>query len=146
MRFFNPNKNFWKWAATLDKNKVIIECGCGDGDLVREMRAEKMKAIGIDPRYSLLNEPLPMELISAIIPMEAERAPLIKTLESNILVCRPCHSGFPREVARIKHAKSDMYYIGFEKNLAIDLRDIKIKQIKKYKQVGQEGELLFKVC
>lgn len=146
MRFFTPLPNFIPWLKReYERNKrPIIDCGCGDGDLVREMRAANLPALGIDPRYDIFNERVPMDLASAIVTMEAHQFSMVQSTPSILLVCRPCHSGFPAQIHQDKCSRSELYYIGFEKNIEFDLAGANVNLIL-MDPVGEEDEYLWRV-
>ncbi len=144
MRFFKPTELFWQWLVRFGPETIIIDLGCGDGDLVREMGQRGLCAMGIDPRFSLFNEDIPNDLIDRILPFDAETAKGALAAADVILCCRPCHNGFPGEAVEWKSPESDFYYIGFEKNLAIDIgRNHKIVFLMK--DAGEDGEWLFHI-
>lgn len=144
MRFFTPLPNFLPWIkAEQAKRKIpVIEAGCGDGDLLREMRAIPIPAIGVDPRYAWCDERPPEDLLGAIVPMEAHNFSMVKNSPAIILVCRPCHSGFPIEIFDVMHDDSVMYYVGLKHNIDTDTGTIRYKKVLK-EPVGKEGEFLW---
>jgi SAM-dependent methyltransferase len=147
MRFFTPTPEFWKWLkATVKKHPKmpIIDCGCGYGQLVREMRQAGYPAIGLDPRFDIFDEKIPLDLVGAIYAMEAEHFPLVRSTPSILFTCRPCHSGFPVHINRVRPAGSVFFYIGLEKNLELDMEDGTYRLATK-KVVGEEGEKIWEV-
>lgn len=148
MRFFHPNEKFFAWLTREAKKgpKVpIIDCGCGDGDLVLEMRHRGLPAIGIDPMFGVLDDkPLNVELISCVLAMPAEDCSLVHNTRSILLTCRPCHSRFPIAINLNRQPESKLFYVGLEKNIERDLSGTKITEVVKY-AVGDEGERIWRI-
>lgn len=146
MRFFTPLPNFIPWLSKeFNKHKLpIIDCGCGDGDLVRELRAAKLPCLGVDPRYDMFDEKVPFDLISAIVSMQAQEFAMVKHTPSILLVCRPCHSGFPIQIFNAMCRQSVLYYIGLKHNIETDLGSLYFKKVLKG-PVGIEDEHLYSV-
>lgn len=144
MRFFKPTAAFWNWL-TDHSGRPVIDCGCGDGELVREIRGKGMNAVGVDPRYVLFDEPIPEDLTNAILPLPVEQAGELLGKHSLALCCRPCHNGFPETVATIKHPGCLLFYIGFPKNLDCDLGDWADDARLILEGVGEDGELLYQI-
>lgn len=142
MRFFHPTEAFWEWAEKNIKNDLIIDCGCGDGDLVREMGERGFKCMGIDPRYSIFNESVPIDLMNRVLIKNAEESSIVQNTKATLLVCRPCHSGFPSLVRDVMRKDSRMFYIGFDKNLFCDLAHPVEKILE---NAGQDEEELYLV-
>jgi hypothetical protein len=127
----------------MKNRRMIVDCGCGDGDLVRELRAKDITAMGVDHRYELLNESIPADLFNAILPICIEDSALIKDKQCVLIVCRPCHSGFPANINEFRADDVPFYYIGFEKNLEDDLHGAPCTLIKE--NVGEENEHIWEV-
>lgn len=122
---------------------MIVDCGCGDGDLVRELRERDIATIGVDHRYDWMNEIISADLVNAILPIGIEDCSLIQNKQCVLIVCRPCHSGFPANINEFRSDDVPFYYIGFEKNLEDDLRCAPCTLIKK--NIGEENEHLWEV-
>lgn len=146
LRFFTPKPAFLDWLVALHKetNLPVVECGCGAGDLLREIRLRGVPAIGLDPRYELFRDDvIPEDLRDAILPFSAEDSPAIR-VPAIILVCRPCHTGFPSTVNRRRHPDSLYFYVGLDHNLVLDLNFAPTK-LELPDEVGLEGEHVWRV-
>lgn len=146
MRFFTPLPNFMPWlkAETKKNKRPIIDCGCGDGDLLREMRKANLPALGVDPRYSWGDERVGIDIMSMVLAMQAEDCCMVRDTPCLLLVCRPCHSGFPINIHRVMAKGSDLYYVGLERNVDQDLGDLEYTKVIDV-PVGEEDEYLYKV-
>lgn len=144
MRFFEPTDEFKFWLKDYAGDRLIVDCGCGDGDLVREMNALGSQAMGIDPRYAIFDEPIPTDLASCLLPMQAEDTDFINMEDVLLLVCRPCHNGFPFEIAERKNPKTEMIYVGFPKNIINDVGERVMHEIG-LGEVGADGERAYVV-
>jgi hypothetical protein len=145
MIFFYPNPSFVKFMAELVGDRLLIECGCGvEGLFLQKMLQRKVKAIGIDPMFDPLGETVPPEMVTKIVPVEAETFGIISNLPNTvILTCRPCHNGFPGRINIARNSSSEQYYVGFEDKLMLDLIGAPTELIRK--NVGKEKECLYKV-
>ena len=145
MRFFKPNQKFWTW---LDKTHVnyqtVVDVGCGDGDLVREMRDKGIQTMGVDPSPIWLNREIPMDLLSCYSPLNIMQClDLLKLPNMLFLVCRPCHSGFPDEMNHKRNKENGFFYIGLEHNIPLDFENPNLVLVES--NVGDDGENIYKV-
>jgi hypothetical protein len=146
MRFFNPLPTFWTWFDKEYKSQEkapIIDCGCGEGHLVKELRQKKYPALGCDPMFETFGCD-DIDLLGAVLCMPAQNLPMVRNHRSILLVCRPCHSGFPALLNSIRCPDSRMFYIGLEKNLEFDL-DEGTYELASKKVVGEDGEKIWKI-
>lgn len=143
MRFFKPNHNFWSWIMTFSTRR-IVDVGCGDGDLVREMMKAGLRPVGIDPRYIIFDMEIPKDLFSLIVPLAADSVPEMYQEDNVILCCRPCHNGFPADVVAMKAPTADFFYIGFEKNLDVDVGNEFFRHLVE-QDVGEDGENIYRI-
>lgn len=144
MRFFKPNYNFWNWfSKEKDSHPLIVEIGCGDGDLLREMSCHA-PCLGVDPAPILFDRPIPMDLLNCYLPMDILSTDLINEENALFLVARPCHSGFPGDFQKLRNPKSSFFYIGFPCNLADDLGSCQKTLIAS--DVGEDHENIYKIC
>lgn len=140
MRFFEPKAKFWNWLTDF-AGLTIVDCGCGDGDLLRELlNRGYSRAVGVDPRFVMFDLPIPQDLMAAIIPVEAQSLPGLFRAADVVLCCRPCHSGFPAEVMHIIGENTQFLYVGFEHNLDRDV-DLGANRARCVSEdVGVDGE------
>lgn len=142
MRFFKPTPHFWDFADRF-RGRSVIEIGCGDGDLVREMEMDGHRIMGVDPRFSLLDETIPADLSNRILPLGIEDAPELLASDSILLICRPCHTGFPEYVRANMSDHSALFYIGLNKNLDRDLGEFAKFAILIHQHAGEDGEAIY---
>lgn len=123
MRFFEPLPTFIPWLQSIlaETKLPLVEIGCGDGDLMLELKAAGTPCIGVDPKYALFGIPVPDALMASILPWQAEEWKLLSEIPFLMLCCRPCHSGFVERVNAKRHPQSRLFYVGKEANLHLDL-------------------------
>jgi hypothetical protein len=145
VRFFTPKNNFWDWLKETAANyKLVVDCGCGDGDLIKEMTQNKIRCLGIDPRFAIFDIPVPHDLCNQILVEEAQDCVFVQeNMGCMLLACRPCHSGFPGLINDNRHKANPFFYVGFENNLKRDLDGADVDLI--LSNIGEEGENLYKV-
>lgn len=146
MRFFTPRPTFIPWLAEQSKKLglPVIECGSGDGDLLREMANAKIVSMGIEARYGWLNEDIPLDLVNRVFPMEVERCRILTDLPAIVLVCRPCHGPWVDHINARRSLKSVFYYVGFKKNHRVDLGRARTR-LALPDRVGMEKERIWEV-
>lgn len=147
MRFFKPNAEFFSWMKCTVKahpKMAVVDCGCGDGALVMELNKLRLPAIGVDPRYEIFNERVPLELVSRLLSMHAERCTFVTKIPSILLTCRPSHDGFPGRINGVRHPKSLLFYVGLEHNLEFDVSGAKTALVTR-KVVGEDGEKIWSI-
>lgn len=128
IRFFEPTPTFLDWLAGYARGRIVVDVGCGDGHLVRQLHKRSVKCMGIDPRYRF--ERVPRDLSSCILPMEGERCTLLKTTPNLlVLFCRPCHSDFVSRTIYILHPTDEVLYISKPCNVSVDLCDMDVAEI-----------------
>jgi len=135
MTFFNPTDEFVDKLVEVINNRMVVEIGCGEGELMMELIQRNVKIIGIDPYVDTSDLSITRKI--KILHYELDEgfdfcSTLIKNLNGNVvfLVARPCHSKFTQEYLNMFGHKSEMIYIGFAKNLEIDFeRDISLVEI-----------------
>lgn len=123
MRFFEPDSTFLDWLASYAGKRLVFDVGCGDGDLVLELQAKGVKAMGIDPIY--LYQRVPTNLSNCIFPAYAEECGLLRKYPALVLFCRPCHSGFVERTLEVLHRDSEAVYVSKPENVIVDLSSYK---------------------
>lgn len=123
MIFFNPTNEFVDKLAEIIGDRMVLEIGCGDGDLLKALLDRGVSALGIDPFVNTID--LDSEILSSILSFDIDQT--IDLLhkwkgekEIVFLTARPCHSGFPQEYLSMFGDNHEMIYIGFAKNLELD--------------------------
>ena len=132
-RFFKPKANFWEILKGLEL-KCLVDCGCGNGELVKEGIDLGFRISGCDIHK---RDGVPFGLVQ-IIP--AHKIPFNNDIHA--LVCRPDHSGWCGDL--ISHAISKgakFIYVGLKDNLYRDIPEhIKYKVLSEI--VGEENEVM----
>lgn len=127
MTFFEPSDAYIKWLGKYTNLRITIDCGSGDGDLVRKLLKEGVKALGIEPFWvsrACYNPMLP------VLASTVQRCKTIKDKECLILIARPDHSGWVSWVAHNAHPKSEILYISKPSNCEVDLEGWKLIQLE----------------
>lgn len=138
MTFFEPYSSFLSFLHTYSNSRLLIDCGCGDGQLVQQYLSlyPSGDVLGIDifllgnPHRS--EEKLPIyELSCELFPFQSHMLPLF---------CRPCHSGFVYEtIQQYSNVISEFLYVGLEKNIQLDLDDIPYHHLLSH--IGHDDEV-----
>jgi len=123
MIFFNPTDEFVDKLAEVIGDRMVIEIGSGNGDLLKALLDRGISAIGIDPFADTTS--LGPEIRSSILPFDLDQTMgLVDQWKGKkeivFLTARPCHSGFPQEYLSMFGNRHEMIYIGYTKNLEID--------------------------
>lgn len=139
MRFFTPRKKFFPWIKGLQSRLKlpVVDRGCGEGDLVVEMRDHGVPALGLDMFADPMHSKEPLR-VGFILEQIAQHSTFVVTVPSLLLCCRPCHSGFPASINNARKTGSAFYYIGFEQNIEFDLGGADTEMV--VKGIGKEGE------
>lgn len=132
LRWFTPLPQFWDELKKFGPEISFVDVGTGRGDLPEEAQAHQIKMIGIDFRVRSGSPVLKRGW--------GEQWSYSPTCWP--LVCRPCHSGFPRAVLkRARDCGAPLLYVGFNKNLARDVGHVKPQLI--VSRVGEERESMY---
>lgn len=134
-RFFTPTESFWEQMNKY-KDTLVLDAGCGNGDLVLELQEKEFKAVGCD-----INMRDGVEGYGRVIQLiDADRFPLTKGM--TVLACRPDHSGWAEDLLeRCIESECTFIYVGLERNFDLDFsEDCKYEIIAK--DVGEDGEMM----
>lgn len=125
LTFFNPNDEFMDALVDLIGGRLVVEIGCGNGEVLDELIKRKIPCIGIDPYVD--RNSLPLHLNAKILPFHTEEgtkfvSKLIREglREIVVLVVRPCHSNFVQDYLSSLGEKTEMIYVGLLHNLELD--------------------------
>lgn len=133
LRFFTPLPIFWKMLTLVCGEKVLlVDCGCGKGDLISEGITNDRAILGIDvmPRENQDSK------VMSIDAMDYKWSPTVWPL-----ICRPSHEGWVSDV--VKNALSQgatPIYVSLNKNRIRDLEEYQENSWMLHIKVGQDGE------
>lgn len=150
MRFFTPNVDFFKWVSELlseDRNRAIVDVGCGEGELVLDLMDRGVSVVGIEQNQDKVSE----AYRSFANRPEGKAFPhilcgdvfdLFKVLpkKSIFLFCRPCHSDWIQKFAKIASG-ARCFYVGLDKNVNDDLHTLDRRKIAS--NVGEANESIW---
>lgn len=135
--FFYPTEDFLNYICSKAKGKTIIDCGCGNGQLVMELRQRKQNAIGIDIAFR------DNSYIMNVVPMDAKD--FSYTNSHLVIIARPSHGewiSFVISKAIVNGA--DVIYVGLEKNINNDIGEFHEKElILDFGKAGKDNEGAF---
>ena len=136
-KFFEPNDRFFDWIHSyLDKEIPIFDVGSGLGHVAKALKEQGYNAFAID----LLDRDGQWE---RTYHGDGTTFPYVKN--SIVMLCRPCHGGFPREVIEqaLSRQVHEVIYISKPNNADMDL-DIYRKKFRRNKtNVGKDKESLY---
>jgi hypothetical protein len=130
-RFFTPLEDFFE-ALEPYRHLHLIDAGTGLGRLPDEARLRGFNMLGID---LVVRE----EQSENVQYADAE---LFNYSEQTwLMMCRPDHSGWVYEsLERALSHNAGVFYVGLESNFELDLADYVGKAVKRWDNVGEEGE------
>jgi hypothetical protein len=135
-RFFTPLEGFFE-ALEPYRHLHLIDAGTGLGRLPDEALLRGFNMLGID---LVVRE----EQSESVQYADAE---LFSYDEQTwLMMCRPDHSGWVYDsLERALSCNAGVFYVGLESNFELDLDDYAEKAVKRWDNVGEEGEhmLLF---
>ena len=132
LRWFTPLPVFWDELKNRFPGIVFIDVGTGCGDLPREAKEQSVTMVGIDI------------IVSRETPFVRRGYGEHWAYSPTIwpIICRPCHSGFPRWVlAQARSFGASMIYVGFNKNRVRDVGYIKPQIV--VSKIGVENESMY---
>lgn len=116
--FVKPTIKLARWISNIAGNRLIVEVGCGNGELLHKLAKVHNKVLGCDPHSSL------KKYYSGFMPLYADQLSIIKRQESLIVAARPDHSGWVSEIPTYMYSDSQLLYLGLENNIKIDWPNI----------------------
>ena len=129
IKFFNPNKNFYKFMQQF-KDRILIDAGAGIGHVTGALIDRGYKIVAID-LYPPISMRCPGKIKPLIQMFDATRFPYPEG--SIVLIIRPCHSDWILQTAKYAwDRKARVIYIGLQKNVEIDFYD----DMFQYKEIG----------
>lgn len=132
--FFEPNEKFWSFLTETIKSGVeIVECGSGDGFLLKEAKKRKLKLDGCDTCKRTGQ--------SSLVEIRSASSILWHPLKWP-LICRPDHSGWAGDVFDNATAAGAWgYYIGLGSNYHRDIGHLRASCV--LRSVGNQGENIY---
>ncbi len=140
MIFFEVTPKYAAWLAKYANGRCIIDVGCGEGQLIRAVRAAGYnKIMGIDMMFDPL-DPNNRDIANAVMPMDVTTSKILKHPDYLYVMARPCHGGFTELVAHgMSWEKQELLYVGLDNNLEQDMGDaLKPKKLRTPKCPGGE--------
>lgn len=116
MRFFEYDDTFVPWLRSIAGRRPIIDVGCGEGFLVRDLNAAGARVVGVDFRDLFEPDVAPLCLLA-----DATTCPVVQASGVLLVLARPCHGPWISQVLRM--ANSEALYIGRESRMRADLDD-----------------------
>jgi hypothetical protein len=127
LQFFQPDNTFIQWIKEYANGRLIIDVGCGGGDLIWMLSHYGAKVIGIEPSFDPMSaQKLNMERIKANLgmlhiiskPIE-DCGSFFKNMGDKVLLlfARPSHSNFVVNALNMKDAETEALYITIPENL-----------------------------
>lgn len=138
---FEPTPEFLDWFADKMQDEHIFEVGAGQCKFSEALVNRGVRVMAIEPRVS--DETL-QRCSNFVLPMAMQKVSVIRECPVVIVVARPDHSGWFRNLLDIAHPQSRIIYIGLDKNLRIDIPDtVTLKTL--YVNAGEDDENVYEV-
>lgn len=140
-RFFIPDEELIQSIVEYADNRLIVDVGCANGDLLEELHSRGAKCVGVEPYFiDYLRILKLLEKSIHIFPDTIENTlGTFKEIFNNslILFARPCHSSFiinTLNILKNMYIQAEVMYISLEENLDkyedLGLYESKFKRIK----------------
>jgi hypothetical protein len=149
LRFFEPDKKMIEWLRSYIGNRLPVDVGCGDCELLIELGK---KGVGIDPLTTIDRLESLMQHGIHVMPMQVELCgSFLKGLGNGraiMIIARPCHSPFVENAIALAPEGMEILYITKPSNLVehLDLgRFDKLKKLVKHKGKGKENEVVYSI-
>lgn len=150
-RFFKPDKEMLLWLKELANERIIVDVGCGKGDLLFDLARVGLTVIGIEPhcdaseiRRKFITEFNEMLHLEKCYVSDSRLLKVLTPDNAIILICRPCHGNFVDEVIRANVNKVPIYYIGLPKNNGVDI-NYSEHEIISHVGSSEDGEIVVKI-
>jgi hypothetical protein len=133
---FYPRAGFCNRLVDHINGRITIEVGAGQCKFAKMLASRGVKILAVEPRAT--NE-VRKECMNFLLPRTAENVPLLKQSGLVVLVARPDHSGWLRDIFPLIHKESEFIYIGLEENLHLDIpRHVELECL--CKGAGEDNE------
>ena len=138
--FYPKPKFFVAVQKSLDSNglRIVFEAGCGECKNFAGYDRQCIKHLGCDPWFDPLAD---FSLANRVMPLPVHRCSIVKSNPMLIVVCRPDHSGWVRNIVQYMHAESVLLYVGLKQNVPIDLPDVEF--VVGDSGLGRDGETAY---
>lgn len=144
--FYQPeDTQCQKISEVIGKDTIIFDIGCGSGYFLYSMYKNGHRGLlGTDihlNRPAMLENDIPLDIVSKCFEFDVNDpiiSHLIKRFKENkyskkiaVFLVRPCHHYLlvNSTINMCKELGVDLYYIGLEKNISIDLFDVDYERI-----------------
>lgn len=128
MIFFRPTKAWISWLISYANNRIIVDIGCGDGELLKQLRQSGYSnLIGVD---LFIGDKLRSDLIGSgchLLEMNTITDNLLASMfdgnsdKALFLFCCPCQGGVVEFTLPNLPAGSEVLYVGKLENLDTDV-------------------------
>lgn len=148
LRYFQPDAQFVQWLVDYANGRLIIECGCGSGDLLIELKEKGANVLGIDPYVDAV--PFIQKCFDRgvgminVIPEFAEDSTMLQLDNVLVLFCRPCHSDWVENTLDTMNPNNEALYIGLAKNVEKDIPNFQY-QVLEHKGASKENEIVLSI-
>lgn len=122
MRFFTPDKDLLESLVEYANGRIIIDIGCGTGELAIELKQLGAKVVCFEPHLFPEYRDRLRENDIMVIETYAQRFPKFFSDMGNkalMLFARPCHSNFVVECLDLKNKDTEALYITVPENLEL---------------------------
>lgn len=153
MKFFEPDEDFLIWIKNYAKDRLIIDCGAGQGHIARELyklghkKIVAFEYIGDHMNFQKENLKQGLGMIQYLVD-DCTKSNITSLPNILLLFCRPCHSNFVEKTIQHMDHTSEVLYITKPDNLKEynDLGNYRNKAIE-IKHIGSslEGEKVWSI-
>ena len=147
IRFFEPDQQMIEWLRGYLGNRIPLDVGCGQGDLLMELNKG---GLGIDPFFDGARSEFAMKHIH-ILPMTVQECGKFITglgKKAVMIIARPCHSNFIEDAIDMAPKGMEILYITKPENI-IDYCDLgkydDQKVLVQHEGQGAENEVVYSI-
>lgn len=137
MRFFEPAPAFLAWAQANLKGSHVFDVGAGEGHVTDALAGRGLRVTALDL--------YPPEVLVGHA-MYADGTLFPYPPDTTVMLCRPCHGGFPEVVVRRAKAcgVAQILYVGLPRNVVGDLGPLRRKFRVVLTNAGKAGEKVWR--
>lgn len=138
-RFFEPKAEFVDWCKKTYPDANWVDCGAGQGHVVKILRDAGLSVTGID--LFLCSDDL---VIDDMIPMDSAMFPFHNGMVA--LLCRPCRGDWIHAtIIKVVESECPMVYVGKQSHFDEDLAPLPYKVELMLNDIGEDGENMWLV-